>query len=352
MTSTDTDSTIPPTGRLLAEAARLARVVAGFALLAIAAGWLGRHHWLAELTTHFRFQWVLALTIAAATLALARSRRQAAILALLAILQSVAMWPLYFTATDQFTATDRPSATDQFSATNRPSAGATTYRAVAINVLAMGNGYDQVKAFIQSESPDFVVLAEVTDRWAEMLAELKDEYPYSKIDAQSDNFGIALLSRIEPERLELFRVGRGHRSAVVGQFTLDGQAVSIVGAHPFPPRGEVEARIRIQQLKELANVVGWQQGEVLLLGDLNTTSWSPHFADLIKTTGLSDSRQGYGRLSTWPSVLPAFLRIAIDHALLSDGLRVHDRRVGPYVGSDHLPIVLDFSLDHGEPEVP
>jgi endonuclease/exonuclease/phosphatase (EEP) superfamily protein YafD len=328
----DTDSPTQPPGAFMLAAARFARVVAALTLLAIAAGWLGRHQWLLELTTHFRFQCVFALTIAAATLALAGSRRQAAILALLAILQSVAMWPLYFSATDRFTATDRPSA------------GATTYRAVAINVLAMGNGYDQVKAFIQSESPDFVVLAEITDRWTEMLEELKDEYPYSKIDAQADNFGIALLSRIEPERMELFRVGRGHRSAVVGQFILDGQTLSIVGAHPFPPRGEVEARIRVQQLKELANVVGWQQGEVLLLGDLNTTSWSPHFADLIETTGLSDSRQGYGRLSTWPSVLPAFMRIAIDHALLSDGVRVHDRRVGPYVGSDHLPIVLDFSL--------
>jgi endonuclease/exonuclease/phosphatase (EEP) superfamily protein YafD len=307
-------------------AARLARLVAGLAILASVAAWCGRLHWLLELITHFRFQYVVALASVTVVVAAARWWRQAAVLALLTIVQSLALWPLYFTR-----AAPLPT-------------GVATYRAVSINVFAGSKSFDKVKTFIQRESPDFIVLSEVTQPWADVLAELQDEYPYSKIDVRPGAFGIALLSRIELERIDLYQVGRGYRSAIVGQFELDGQLLSVVGAHPYPPRSAFAAQTRAQQLAELANVVGWQQGEVLLLGDLNTTGWSPHFGDLLAATELSDSRLGFGRQSTWPSVMPSCLRIAIDHALVSGGIRVHDRRVGPYVGSDHLPIVIDFSI--------
>jgi len=80
------------------------------------------------------------------------------------------------------------------------------------------------------------------------------------------------------------------------------------------------------------------------VGDLNSSSWSPAFRDLLRDAGLRDTRLGRGVQSTWPAWLP-MVQIPIDHALVSPGVRVHGRFVGDRVGSDHLPVVLDFSVD-------
>jgi endonuclease/exonuclease/phosphatase (EEP) superfamily protein YafD len=40
----------------------------------------------------------------------------------------------------------------------------------------------------------------------------------------------------------------------------------------------------------------------------------------------------------------AVLRIPIDHCLVSPSVAIVDRRVGPPVGSDHLPVFVDFAI--------
>jgi len=37
-------------------------------------------------------------------------------------------------------------------------------------------------------------------------------------------------------------------------------------------------------------------------------------------------------------------RVAIDHCLVSPEIAIRDRHIGPDVGSDHFPVVLDFAL--------
>ena len=82
------------------------------------------------------------------------------------------------------------------------------------------------------------------------------------------------------------------------------------------------------------------------MGDLNTTSWSPFFSDLIEESGLRDSRKGFGIQTTWPDGL-FLLRIPIDHCLVSKDISVLDRRVGPSIGSDHFPVTVDLVLTSG-----
>jgi endonuclease/exonuclease/phosphatase (EEP) superfamily protein YafD len=86
-----------------------------------------------------------------------------------------------------------------------------------------------------------------------------------------------------------------------------------------------------------------QTGAVIVLGDLNTTSWSPYFRDLLADSGLADTRRGFGVLGSWPD-LPSPLRIPIDHCLVSDKVAVHDRRIGPPVGSDHRGVIVDLTV--------
>jgi endonuclease/exonuclease/phosphatase (EEP) superfamily protein YafD len=84
-------------------------------------------------------------------------------------------------------------------------------------------------------------------------------------------------------------------------------------------------------------------GPTLVLGDLNVTPWSPHFRALLREGRLADSARGFGWQASWPAYsLP--LRIAIDHCLVSAEFTVLRRRLGPHVGSDHLPVFVEVGV--------
>jgi endonuclease/exonuclease/phosphatase (EEP) superfamily protein YafD len=85
----------------------------------------------------------------------------------------------------------------------------------------------------------------------------------------------------------------------------------------------------------------------VLLGDLNASSFSPVFDELLSGTGLADSRAGFGRLPTWPTSRPALARIDLDHVLVGAGISVLERGVGPPFGSDHLPATATLVLGSG-----
>ncbi len=82
----------------------------------------------------------------------------------------------------------------------------------------------------------------------------------------------------------------------------------------------------------------------IVAGDFNATPWSAPFRRLVAEGDLRNSQRGYGLELTFPTNLPVWLRIPIDHVLYTDGLEVVGRSVGDAAGSDHLPVVVDFQL--------
>jgi endonuclease/exonuclease/phosphatase (EEP) superfamily protein YafD len=82
----------------------------------------------------------------------------------------------------------------------------------------------------------------------------------------------------------------------------------------------------------------------VVVGDFNVTPWSSHFRDVLEVPGVRDCAAGRGHLTTWPSGLPALLRIRIDQCLAAGAVGVVDVRVGESVGSDHLATVNDLVI--------
>jgi endonuclease/exonuclease/phosphatase (EEP) superfamily protein YafD len=101
---------------------------------------------------------------------------------------------------------------------------------------------------------------------------------------------------------------------------------------------------RNDQLEKLAQLVRDQKKPVLLVGDLNVSPWSSYFTRLLKNSGLKNSMKGFGFQPSWPSNT-SFLRIPIDHVLYTPEIVIRNRAVGPDVGSDHLPVIVDFALN-------
>ena len=58
---------------------------------------------------------------------------------------------------------------------------------------------------------------------------------------------------------------------------------------------------------------------------------------------MRDARRGFRIQPSWPNFIWP-LRIPIDHTLVSRDVHIVDRGLGPSVGSDHLPVVMDFEI--------
>ena len=101
-------------------------------------------------------------------------------------------------------------------------------------------------------------------------------------------------------------------------------------------------RERDGQLRDAARHAADLGARTVLIGDFNASPWSPIYDNVLEISDMRDSRRGFGVQATWIARFPAFLRIPIDHAFVTPDVEVIDRRVGPYVGSDHRAVVLDL----------
>ena len=79
------------------------------------------------------------------------------------------------------------------------------------------------------------------------------------------------------------------------------------------------------------------------MGDLNVSPWSAEFRQLLKDSQLRDSTKGFGLQPTWPTHV-RLMQIPIDHLLYSSDIKIIDRRVGPNIGSDHYPLIVDLQI--------
>jgi endonuclease/exonuclease/phosphatase (EEP) superfamily protein YafD len=78
------------------------------------------------------------------------------------------------------------------------------------------------------------------------------------------------------------------------------------------------------------------QGRTLVVGDMNATPWS----ERLRTFSIEMSRLSPALSSTWFSSLPV-LGLPIDQAFATTDLRA-SAKVGPGVGSDHLPLIISI----------
>lgn len=297
-------------------------------LLAVAAGslggLLGKRWWVLELLSHFQIQYAtLAGTLLLCFALLKRPRGVIAASLVLAINLSLLL-PLF---------QGRTSA----DAAHKPA-----LRLVYANIHTSNLNHQPLLDLIATEAADLVMLAEVTDRWAKALSSLDETYPHKVICPRIDNFGIGLWSRHPLKVGKVHYWGDANVPSIQAELDHQGEAITILLTHPLPPMRQRLSKLRDQQLRQLAGIAQSHGDRTILLGDFNTTAFSPIFDEVLAISGLLDSTRGFGPQPSWPAGLPWILRIPIDHCLHSADLSVTERRIGPSIGSDHLPVLLEL----------
>jgi endonuclease/exonuclease/phosphatase (EEP) superfamily protein YafD len=289
----------------------------------------GNHAYL-ELATHFRLQYALTSTVCVVLLIAFRSWRLLPLAICCALLNLAYILPYYF---DSHRA-DYPSATH--------------LRLMLVNVLGSNKNYSNLIESVRAANADIIVLQELTENWWNQVQVLNADYPYRQAVPKPGGSGMAVLSRYPFQDVETLMLDSSTHIALRASVNIAGTPVSILSLHPPTPARTDKFLNRNQQFGRAASILRSTGGTRVLIGDLNTTMWSPYFIDLLKESGLRDARRGYGLMPSWPVPLPAVLQLPIDHCLVSDDVMVEGIRTGMGTGSDHRPLIVDFQIQRTE----
>lgn len=193
---------------------------------------------------------------------------------------------------------------------------------------------------ITSFDPDIVFLMEYSDAVRAELEPTFSDYPYRLIEPSRRTMGLALFSRIPLDNAQVFRTEATRIPTLRVDFSWEGQRVSFVGAHPWPPVGRW-GQLHRDQLFGVADVVGEVTTPLIVAGDFNASPWSYGLTRLKQAGDLRDARRGFGLRKTWHYTL---LRLNLDHLLVSNEWQVLNVQQGDWGGSDHAPLQLELQL--------
>ncbi len=276
-----------------------------------------------ELFSHFRLQYFVISVFLLAVFTFLRHYIYIVSLAVAAIFNATFVLPWYFA--ESATVAGEP------------------IKLLHANVHSSNTEYERLIDLVVAESPDMIFLQEVTPEWVAGTASLVQDYPYAYAEPRHGNFGIAAFSRIPFDSIQHIESPPLGYPTILATITINGKQLSIISSHPTIPLGQQMHDARNEQLESITDLVDQLAGEVILLGDFNSSVWDIHLRNLEASTGLRNVREGFGILPSWPTFLP-FAMIPIDHALLSKGITVTDVRTGPKIGSDHLPLIVTLVL--------
>jgi endonuclease/exonuclease/phosphatase family metal-dependent hydrolase len=173
----------------------------------------------------------------------------------------------------------------------------------------------------------------VTRSWASVLPARAKQDNLDRL-AHSSN---GLISRLEPsEVLDYPLPGRiTARGVVLAGIGQGREALAVAVAHL-----SLGPQARARQLGFIGELLEGQT-HVVMMGDLNTEAGRAEMRDLFRRTALQPPGSA---TPTFPSWQP---RRAIDHILLSGGLRLHKAWTLSEAFSDHLPLAAEISMPPG-----
>jgi endonuclease/exonuclease/phosphatase (EEP) superfamily protein YafD len=250
-----------------------------------------------------------------------------------------------------------PGFGDLSGAVEAQAGAAPTLKVVAFNLWYRNEDPAATLEYLTESGADVIGLVETTPELKAALAPLKARYPYSidciGIDASCE---IMLLSKLPLRKPYAGRIDGRFPYVAEGEIDWGGRQITVVMTHlswPFlvPRQASLVASLpelpdvpRLAQSRQAANLavhVNKLPHDLVLMGDFNSASWSRVQVAFREATGL-DNRGHY--LPSWPSFAWPLFRLPIDQVFVRGGLRVTEMRLGPSVGSDHLPVEAEVAV--------
>jgi endonuclease/exonuclease/phosphatase (EEP) superfamily protein YafD len=301
---------------------RISFALAFLTITALLLGLLGRYVWPLDLFAHFRIHYIVALILAGIALLALREWNSGTIALLAAALASIPTFD-YLSSASQHTSQAAPR-----------------LRVLSFNIWFRNEDVMRLAGHLDASGADIVMLQEISQQQAEALRATLKAYPFAYTDA-AEPTDTVLLSRWPLQSTSTEKLAENGVSALRAIVQWRNTPVTVFGVHLHWPLGARSSTRRNAELKGLAALAATVKGPLIILGDLNVTPWSAHFAELLETSHLHDCSAGHGLHPTWPSQI-ATLGIRIDHCLASAHWQTQSTWTGPHIGSDHRPMFVEM----------
>ncbi|WP_332653285.1 endonuclease/exonuclease/phosphatase family protein [Brevundimonas sp.] len=222
-----------------------------------------------------------------------------------------------------------------------PEPGAPTVRLYSANLYYLNNDVAAIRASIEAADADVVVLIELGHAATARIDEVLEGYPHRATSMRMDQTRgpsrSVIGSRFPLTALDDPPDGL-HAVAAVARTPLG--RLNIVGVHLTRPWPFQEQWGQISQTMALQEVVENLDGPVVVSGDFNSVSSARIGKQIRRELGLHPAP---GFPGTWPAKAPAPVSLTIDQVYASPGLAFESRRLGQPTGSDHRPVVTEFT---------
>ena len=209
-----------------------------------------------------------------------------------------------------------------------------TLTVVSFNVWTKNQRLDEVSRWLVDQNADVIVLQETTPKNREpIIRALAATYPHVHDCGCS---GIVMFSR--RPWIAAGGLPRTDQQPALSWLTLadrNGREFRIVGLHQRSMTRPSKYAVHYDWLVRHVSKLG---DRLVLVGDFNAAPWSWQLMRLAAAAGL---RRHGTYAASWPSLLPVVL---IDNLLATPDIGAVSFRTGPFLGSDHLPIVATVAL--------
>jgi len=264
-----------------------------------------------------------------------------ATLALAALRLKKAVWAGFLTSLVVFTCVGP----QWFPPAGKAEPKAPVVRLYSANVYYLNDDVAAMRRSIEAADPDIVILIELGRGPIGRLDELLAGYPYRAASIRPDEMRgpsrSIIASRWPLQQVENRPDGL-HSVTAVAQTPLG--ALNIVGIHLTRPWPFQSQWSQISQTMALGDIRRTLTGPVIVAGDFNSVSNARIGRQMKQDLGLIPAG---GFPGTWPSQLPSPLGVTIDQVWRSPDLAFISRKLGRPNGSDHRPVVTEFTRAAG-----
>jgi endonuclease/exonuclease/phosphatase (EEP) superfamily protein YafD len=222
---------------------------------------------------------------------------------------------------------------------------------IVYSLLQMNLRFDnptpkKVLSLIGRTNPDVITLDEVSQMWVTELGYIAGAYPYRILCPYPNGvFGVALLSR-RPFAAGTAPHCEPRGAMAIATVDFGGIPVDVAAVHlswPWPKE-------QYWQIGELAEPLAALGQTAIMAGDCNAVPWSAAVRRVASLGGLTLMPSAG---PTWiHRVLPDFVRryagLPIDQVFSKGGVTIHAAARLEDTGSDHLPVLVEFSLQPGD----
>ena len=236
-----------------------------------------------------------------------------------------------------------------------------TLRVMSFNIWGDNPNLLQVEDWLREMQADVALTQEVPPTWAgEQVDALVETYPYQANQSVDIRYwGNNTWSQhpfTEVENFDLEDDGTPTHSRVV--IEIAGQQIAVYNVHLYVPAGNGQSFVlydetaRNAQIRNLLRLLQDEPLPYIVAGDFNMSDQSLIYNELADAMTDSYREAGRGLGASWPllrsrdafgSFIPPLVRI--DYIWHSAHFRTLNAAMGPYLGSDHLPVYATLALE-------